>query len=651
MKKVFSLKFISLIVAFALSVALAFSFYGVKQVSAADVTSPDAYFGGSYQSLEFKNDNLVATVKNDGTLSFSKPLVIDDFALELNIPWTDVAELTVTFKSDSYFTNGAFKDDTSDTPDTKIENVLYVTSGEFRLNGIVKATAIPETAVIGVSVDADGVLTAKIAGETVVNDNDYYKIKGADKHIAEISLEFVLVDKENGTAEVSVISVDQNASVAGYKQTFVTEDGKIKDFAKPRVAINNPTMVKDDAGNFKPLKGYRYSLNFTTYSVFGGASTVYLASADENIEVDGSTDTPKNIVFKNADASSFTVRNGDYEEIETYNVTAALIRDNDEEAPKYIDYIGNESLYADYQKLVTKAALKEYTDDDDLTIVRSIRLGDTYEIPSLENLVTDNYDVYSSLSYTVYYRTPSNGSGSATSLKFTVSDAGDYEFFVIFKDKAGNALEKDDFYTVNEDDANQITEGTYYYAVFKFTVEDNAPLYVISPYAAPGTGYLNTKYTATAFKIQSSGNNTVYTLWYNANAEAGADDEGWVKIPLVSEISEDYSENGFTYSDIENIAYDGAYTFTPTKKGAYKIDCYVTSENSVRFAQGNTVIKVTESPTVVKVDTHWLKNNIWSVVFLSIGTLSLIGIIVLLFIKPKEEIETDETGDALKARK
>ena len=35
------------------------------------------------------------------------------------------------------------------------------------------------------------------------------------------------------------------------------------------------------------------------------------------------------------------------------------------------------------------------------------------------------------------------------------------------------------------------------------------------------------------------------------------------------------------------------------------------------------------------------ENNIWSVVFLGVGTLSLIGIIILLCIKPKEETDND----------
>ena len=96
------------------------------------------------------------------------------------------------------------------------------------------------------------------------------------------------------------------------------------------------------------------------------------------------------------------------------------------------------------------------------------------------------------------------------------------------------------------------------------------------------------------------------------------------------------------------MAYDGKYTFTPVKVGAYKIKCHVSSYNAVRSAEAETVVSVAEKPSEVKVPSHWLRDNIWSVIFLSIGTLALIGIVVLLFIKPKEEPETDETGDALK---
>ena len=59
------------------------------------------------------------------------------------------------------------------------------------------------------------------------------------------------------------------------------------------------------------------------------------------------------------------------------------------------------------------------------------------------------------------------------------------------------------------------------------------------------------------------------------------------------------------------------------------------------------MIRVSEDVTTVKPASHWLENNVWSVVFLSIGTLCLIGIVILLFVKPKEEQE-ESTGEEIK---
>ena len=65
--------------------------------------------------------------------------------------------------------------------------------------------------------------------------------------------------------------------------------------------------------------------------------------------------------------------------------------------------------------------------------------------------------------------------------------------------------------------------------------------------------------------------------------------------------------------------------------------CTATSSVSSRHAEDSTIIQVASKANVVEVPSKWLENNIWSVVFLSVGTLSLVGIIILLCIKPKEQ--------------
>ena len=51
------------------------------------------------------------------------------------------------------------------------------------------------------------------------------------------------------------------------------------------------------------------------------------------------------------------------------------------------------------------------------------------------------------------------------------------------------------------------------------------------------------------------------------------------------------------------------------------------------------MIKVLSEPTTVRPATHWFSENYVSVIFLGVGTLCLIGIVVLLFVKPKDAYE------------
>ena len=631
MKKALSCKLILLLIAFALSLALAFSFYGAQSVHAADVTADNvsAYFSGA-ESFNLDGGNLKATVKgNKNSVNITNKLVVDDLAIEFNVP-DAVYSIKVTLNYDSYFVNGAEKDG-----DFRklIENEFT-----FDVNGNLTVYVSTE----------DNVVTVKVAGETQTKNDIYYKIKGADKCVAKVGFDFTLAENAE-SADIIIKSIDQKASdnSGAYKQTFNLEEDKIAAFALPRVAINNLPM-KGNGDSLKAIVGTKYSFSFTAYSVFANvsASNLYIESKNDNVWADPSTTTPKSIIFEQGNGEyEFTVRTDETEFIERY-VVETVDRDSDyNTAPEYIDFEENETVYEWYKTLVEKAAKKEYTVDDK-TITRSIRLGDSYEIPTLEDLVFDDYDLYSSLTYTVYYKTPSNASGQTSSMKFTVSEAGDYEFYVVFKDLAGETMEKDDFYTEGDDGIP--TYGKYGSAVFTFTVEDDAPISVEAP-ETQGKGYLNTTYVATEFKILS-GDNETFTLYYNSDKNATATDSGWIELPKLADIKEDYNQDGFTYSDIKTLAYDGKYTFTPVKVGAYMIKCYVSSYNAVRSAEAETVVSISEKPSEVKVPSTWLKDNVWSVVFLSIGTLALIGVIVLLFIKPKEETETDETGDALKEK-
>ena len=257
--------------------------------------------------------------------------------------------------------------------------------------------------------------------------------------------------------------------------------------------------------------------------------------------------------------------------------------------------------------------------------------------------------MYEDLTHTVYYRTPS-GSGSVTDWDIPVNSAGEYRFYVVFEDEGGNTMLEEDFFTEDEDDGNIITEGRYYAFYFTFYVKDDAPISVLA--VEQGTAYLGIEYVAADFNIESSGYNVVYELYYNPDANASIEgenwEESWALVPEASSASEDDEfAGGLSYDDVSAINYDGELTFTPGLSGSYAIKCTVDSTSSVRSASAATVIRVSEDVTTVKPVSHWLENNVWSVVFLSIGTLCLIGIVILLFVKPKEEQE-ESTGEEIK---
>jgi len=79
-------------------------------------------------------------------------------------------------------------------------------------------------------------------------------------------------------------------------------------------------------------------------------------------------------------------------------------------------------------------------------------------------------------------------------------------------------------------------------------------------------------------------------------------------------------------------------TFTPDRMGAYMIRCTSTSTITSRDSSDVSIIRVESEAEEVKVYSDWFKDNVWTVVFLGVGTLCLIGIVALLFVKPKEEI-------------
>ena len=514
-------------------------------------------------------------------------------------------------------------------------------------------------------------------GYLTINGTDYAdaynRVDAVDLVSATISVEF---DLKSGVdnAEFAIKSIDQKASDASgnYKQTFEIDETteELTKKAYPRIALGNDVFTRTPNGEVKlvMLQGKEKSLNFTVYSVLGNvsASSVYMAKDGNNTNTSillPTVEKPKKVTYKENGNDSFTIKCTDIDAvIETYGVEVVAYDNNegthvDENAPVYVYNLNAVEAF-------TSALAKKVQDEEG----KSIYLGAKLELPSLADLVFDDVKPYADLTSTVYYFNRSE-STTSSNMSFTVSKDGDYIFYVSFSD-GKNAMESKEFFEEDENDSNVKNYGVYGEMtsdlkdninvlrkfddeeedkgvagskfIYTFKIVDDAEI-LIETSSVEGLGYKNIKYTASKFKIDAEGCTTTYTLYYSADKNADVNDEAdWVKVPAASKVTNtSYNENGFTYDAVKAIAYDGELTFVPTKLGSYKIVCNATSTYTTRTATETSVVRITDSAKVVKLPNYWLRDNAWSVVFLSVGTLCLIGIIVLLCIKPKEETESD----------
>lgn len=653
MKFAKSCKIFLLAVVTALMIATTFMFTGVGAYADNVVTQGTVnYFGVSNATVEYKDSNLVATLQNDSQLKFKNKLAVNDLEFETLLS-NGVKKVTVTLEYKSYYENGVAKDFSASevTLDKEIESKLEISVGasdyEVNFNGTTETVAKDAGLTLAFSTTAN-VLSAKVEGTTITSTNDYYKIAGKDKNVATITFAFE-VDKtaetDNADSTFTVVYVDQMSNATGsyagkYKQTFVLNDeGKIKDYAYPVVSIAD-NVINTSVKELRVISSKKLTVTMSAYSVFASVESneLFLTKVSEgtnggNIALQN-TEKPKYAYFNKSESVAVDTM--------TFGVASSVSGVGDVVYGEYsISVVSEEGsdiapLYNVVDDGTGKMIAKDQTAYKAFMLalkneLDGIRLGDEITIPSFSGLVSDDATPYGNLTHTIYYKTPTSDSGSTSGWTFKVNDAGDYLFYVIFKDEDGNAVDTDKFFVVADDDENTYTYGEYENFVFKFNVQDDEAFSVSEADATEkGKGYLNIKYKFKPFDIQASKYNTSYALYYNANADATADDEGWILVE---------AGDNFTEEEVNQIAYDGQRTFIPTKVGAYMVECTVVSTNEVKSASATTIVKIENEPQFVKPDNQWFQKNIAPLTFLFVGSVCLVILLVLIFKKPKETEE------------
>lgn len=613
MKSTKSCKILLLLSTLFIALIMAFAGMNFSVASADETVKGSDYFtlsGSGSSAIELDGAAAVFTVKEGDVLKFKNKLLVKNIIINSTVP-SEVTKFALKITADSFYVNGNKKVDGDSYEMVKeIENVFtfeksdsgYTMSSE----GFSSVRTIPSVGYFTIE-NINGFLN--VNGNMI--EKDEYRISESKFADCSIAIEFLELAADTAEYRISSVRMDDK------EQNFTLHEGQFNN-------IVDPTVVLPAALRTTVAKNTEITVSYTQYSVLGESKDLYIKSN----ESDGIDVRDNKIVFRKSGDVDLRVyyKDGDIEnEIYYERIAVKENEKNDASVPTY----NNDGAAIQNFKDAYMSKLK----DNDTGTYVALGSNQYLTLPSLEDLISDDVNAYSELKLTVYYTTP-NSSSSSTTLRIPLSDAGEYSFYVVAQDTAGNKMDYQKDFRYEDNDGN-LQYGVYQDYIFTFFVEDNYPIKVEA--AKQGTGYVNVSYTATSFDITSSAYSTEYTLYYSAT-EIGAADEGWIEIPKASDITDtDYSENGYSYDDIQAIAYNGSTTFTPNKTGFYKIDCTVTSTVSNRMESAQVVINIKEQPKVVVVDNHWLENNVWSVVFLSVGTLCLIGIIVLLCIKPKEE--------------
>ena len=600
--------------------------------------------GASDSTAELKDGKLVFGFGEGAEAEFKRDLVLNDFGVKFAYE----GKISLSFFYDSYDVNGV-NVGTDDKPEYSTDVELKVS---FDNDKVFVGDAEPVTVSVTDNVydvslhianDASGyVFEVNVNGtEIPVTENNFKPYMFGGNVVGKFAF---LSDEAAADASLYVDSVSQS----GKTQDFVLDSENKIVPVQSVVLLDKEFYNGETAGTIVRRYASDITVSFTEYSIdkSENKSSDFKISVDEAYENDIYFDnaTTKTLRLKTLDKEVqfkvVTTETVEDEEVETVYNTFTLKGIKDETAPEV--QIDAAEAKASFEDALYRATREEYDvigeNGQMVTEEHYIRLGsgNYLEIPSMERFVKDDTTPYEDLSYTVYYRTQKSDWTSTSSFKIPVASEGKYEFYVLFKDADGNEMDKDQ---IVDKDGN-IVDMNY---VFTFEVYNDAPIEVQAA-DSQEAAYKGVSFTATEFTGLALNYDSEYKLEYSKDGESN-----WVEIPALADLDEE--ENAKEYKEYSKYAYDGTLTFTPAEIGYYRITLTIYEKESPRFAEASTLVHAESTPVkVVPREENWFLNNIWSLVFLTIGTLALIGIIVILCIKPKD-VETTDSKAAKKNKK
>lgn len=312
------------------------------------------------------------------------------------------------------------------------------------------------------------------------------------------------------------------------------------------------------------------------------------------------------------------------------------------------------------------------------------------------SLFSDNISSYRNLRFSVYYSNGTKGSSTSrayNALSINLTRAKTYVFTVYALDANSNEM----YYFDSEgklqtfaasalwdmrDNKDDYEGMAKYIPWFHFTVE--ASEITIEDPGDQATAYVDSEYSSINFEVNGVEYDAVYelyrfdnNLYYEAKGTALRYDEymRWIKgdfdcsehgkgcklhenhpewftlIPAQNTLT----EGSQAYKDFNDYAWDASSrSFVPQDENTFYLVVCTATSNSENLRPAVAYMGISSSARVEKLkgEDTWVQDNLTSIILLSIAGASLIGIILLLVIKPKEsEVDLELAAKGGKAKK
>lgn len=541
---------------------------------------------------------------------------------------------------------------------------LYSLNGQsFSLSGVRSELGENET----VEYYYGGTVTDELAPVLCLNESINYLTTDS-----QISLSYTLVDvlSTNTTSQISYFTL---------KSSQVTESGVVDNLENVESDIYKEVSSSDNqylvhhADDYNPVATADY--NGSVYD-------------EEHFVVDGAVKVAIKITDSSSSASDYVLLDwyiNDNYLIKPKGSTVpfvAMARDELGATFAYTNRDGTTSdpdsqewknLVADYQEKVTEAA-------------DGLRAGseNTFFLPNSKALFSDNSTDFSDLNIAMYYVNSSGQSsvsGKPGTISLSLSASGKYIFTLFVTDARSNAMwymhngELVEFtasdiwnmYAAEED--GEFADRFDYLPWFEFEVtssdltiedaEEQDTAYVGSTYSFSSSDFEvnGTSYTTSyrLFLFDSSayyaenGVNLVYSE-FMANKSKLFEEHREYFIEIMSS-SQSANEGYYRYKDY---AWNGSSSFVPQDDNSfYLVVAALTSTESITRPVQYGYMGILSSAMAESLagEDTWVQDNLASIILLSIAGAALIGIVVVLLIRPKDKGDLDAQLEDKKSKK